>query len=516
MTGTITSSVAPATDLTLQLVSSDPTQISVPATIVLPAGQTSVSFTATLLDNHIIEAGATSPVTVTVSGENLTSGTATVNVIDDDRTMTVTLPASGWEGQTLAGQGTIQLGGTFSTDLVVSLASSDTTQLSVPATVTIPAGQTSASFDVTLLDNGLRTGPQAETVTATAAGLPTASSSMVVDDADVDHFSVSTTFMPTTVTAAQTAGVPFTVMLTAYDIQNNVIQVYNGTVTLSATGSSGALPITPATVTFVNGVWLGSVSVNAVDPTVTLQVGNGSGAIGTSSTFATQPGPVASFQASTLAATQYQDAAFPVTLTAKDANGYTVTNFSGTANVSGMAAPTTDASILGQPSISDYGSDGSWTLGYSFTPSSNLWVSDVLHCFGNKVSIWTTSGQLVASQTFALSGPGWVATPLAHPVQLQAGVTYVIADYSDGQNYGFWPNRSYTSALGMMRARLLCRRRRVSHDERGRRLVGGGYWRPGRRLHASAHLGHDGDVRQWRLERQRDRAADRERHVHAG
>ena len=99
----------------------------------------------------------------------------------------------------------------------------------------------------------------------------------------------------------------------------------------------------------MNGVWTGNVTVNAVDPTVTLQVGNGSGAIGTSNTFATQPGPVASFQASTLAATQYQDAAFPVTLTAKDANGYTVTNFSGTANVSGMAArPQTRPSSVSQ------------------------------------------------------------------------------------------------------------------------------------------------------------------------
>ena len=98
ITGTITASAAPARDFTLQLVSSDPTRLTVPTTVVLPAGQTSVNFTATLLDDHIIEGGPT-PVTVTASTEDWTSGSGTVNIIDDDNTMTVTLPASGWEGQ---------------------------------------------------------------------------------------------------------------------------------------------------------------------------------------------------------------------------------------------------------------------------------------------------------------------------------------------------------------------------------------------------------------------------------
>ena len=196
------------------------------------------------MDNHVIEAGV-NPITVTASTENWTSGLTTVNVIDDDRWMTVTLPASGWEGQSLSGS--IQLGGTLTSDLVVSLASSDPTQLGVPATVTIPAGQTSVTFNATLLDNGLHTGPQTEQVTATAAGLPTASSSVVVKDADVDHFVFST------ISALQTVGLPFSVTITADDILNNVIQVYNGTATLTAAGSSGALPTSLTTITFVGG-----------------------------------------------------------------------------------------------------------------------------------------------------------------------------------------------------------------------------------------------------------------------
>ena len=72
-------------------------QIAVPETVILPAGQTSVDFTATLLDDHIMESGP-NPVALTASVENWTSGSATINVLDGDHTMTVMLPTSGWEG----------------------------------------------------------------------------------------------------------------------------------------------------------------------------------------------------------------------------------------------------------------------------------------------------------------------------------------------------------------------------------------------------------------------------------
>ena len=339
LVGTITSGQAPDQDVTVQLVSNDTSQLTVPATVILRAGQTSVTFDATLVDDHIIESGPT-PVTVTAQMDNWTPGSATVSVLDADHTMTVTLPASGWEGQTFPGAGTVQIGGTLTSDLVVSLAPSDPTEMSLPATVTIPAGQMSATFNVTLLDNGLCQGPQTVDVTATAADLPTAETSMVVKDADVYSFSFDT------IGSTETAGVPFSVTARAYDILGNPILVYNGTAALSGSGSSGSLPITPTSVTFVSGVWTGNVTVNAVDPTVALQVNNGAGAVGTSSTFATQSGPLASLQWSTIASPENQNVPFPVTLTAKDANGYTVSSFNGSANLSGLVGSATTGSIL--------------------------------------------------------------------------------------------------------------------------------------------------------------------------
>ena len=210
LTGTITSDQAPTRDITVQLLSGDTSRLTVPATVTLPAGQTTVSFNATLLDDHVIESGPT-PVAVTAQTENWTTGSATVSLIDDDRTMTLALPASGWEGQTFTGTGMVRIGGTLTSDLVVSLLSADTAELTVPATVTIPHGQMTATFDVTLHSNGLRQGPQTVQVTATATALPTANASMVVKDADVDHFAFDT------VASTKTAGVPFSVTARAYD-----------------------------------------------------------------------------------------------------------------------------------------------------------------------------------------------------------------------------------------------------------------------------------------------------------
>ena len=154
---------------------------------------------------------------------------------------------------------------------------------------------------------------------------------------------------------------------------------------------------------------------------------------------------MAGFQWSEIASPEYQGAPFPVTLTAKDVNGYSVSNYNGTATLSVM-----ENTILGQPPATDHYNANS-TVGYSFTPSINLEVTDILHYFGDKVSIWTDSGTLVASQTYAMQSPGWADTPLATPVELQAGVTYRIAAYAAGQTYYYrWdmPNSFPLGTIG--------------------------------------------------------------------
>ena len=229
VTGTVTASAAPSQNVSVALSSNGTSHLTVPATVTLPAGQTSVNFTATLVDDHVIES-APMPVAVTAEMDTWTPGSCTINVLDEDATMAISLPTSGWKGQTLSG--TIHIGGTLTAPLVVSLASSNNSQLTVPASVIIPVGSTSASFTATLLDNGQRTGPQTDQITATASGLPMATANVVIDDADVDHYTW------TAVAGPETDGVPFSASITACDIMNNPILVDDGSVTLSATGQS--------------------------------------------------------------------------------------------------------------------------------------------------------------------------------------------------------------------------------------------------------------------------------------
>ena len=284
LTGSVISSQAPDKNITVQLASSDTSRLTVPATVTLLAGHTSANFTAALLDDHVIESGTT-PVTVTSQVENWTSGARTVNIIDDDQTMTLTLPASGWEGQTLSGAGTIQLGGTLASDLVISLASGDTAELTVPATVTVHAGQLSTTFDVALHSNGLRQGPQTVQVTATTTGLPVpaAIAGMTVKDSDVDHFGFDA------ISSNKTVGVAFSATARAYDILNNPILVYSGPIPLTASGASGTLSVTPTSATFASGVWTGNVTVSTADTNVALHLNNGAGASATSNTFTVWP-----------------------------------------------------------------------------------------------------------------------------------------------------------------------------------------------------------------------------------
>src|SRR5207249_4046652 len=76
-----------------------------------------------------------------------------------------------------------------------------------------------------------------------------------------------------------------------------------------------------------------------------------------------------------------------------------------------------------------------YTLGYSFTPNTNLTVTHFRHYFGVKVSLWTDSGTLLASQPVVSLNGTWRETALAVPITLLAGQTYRVGVYSGGGNY---------------------------------------------------------------------------------
>ena len=142
-TGTVTLyQPAPAGGLTVNLASGDTKYVTVPASVLVPAGQTTANFPMTTAAYH-----CNYGVQITAS-DSVSSYTGTLSVADDSVTAVTVSPTSVVGGASATGTVTVfdaaPPGG-----WVVNLASSNTSAATVPATVTIPAGAKSATFKIT-------------------------------------------------------------------------------------------------------------------------------------------------------------------------------------------------------------------------------------------------------------------------------------------------------------------------------------------------------------------------------
>ena len=143
-TGTVSlTGAAPSGGAVVTLTSSNPTAVSVPASLTVPAGSSSAQFTATTS-----AVAATTPVTITASNAGVNRATnLTVNAVAAPATLSAVAmnPASLTGGA--SSTGTVTLTSAAPTGgLAVSFTSSNTAVASVPASVTVAAGATSATF----------------------------------------------------------------------------------------------------------------------------------------------------------------------------------------------------------------------------------------------------------------------------------------------------------------------------------------------------------------------------------
>ncbi|MEO1528812.1 MAG: hypothetical protein AAFX06_25615, partial [Planctomycetota bacterium] len=119
-----------------------------------------------------------------ISGLELTSVGATT---EPEPTPELTLSVAGSSISENGGatSATVSRSGDTSQSVVVTLSSSDTGEAVVPTTVTIAAGQSSANFSVTSVDDNVVDGTQSVTLTASADGHDGDSDSLNVTDDDV-------------------------------------------------------------------------------------------------------------------------------------------------------------------------------------------------------------------------------------------------------------------------------------------------------------------------------------------
>jgi len=299
------------------------TLVTITATDHAGSGKTGVSGTFT------VNAGAATTLAITSvnGGSNPTAGTAFSVVVQsqDANGNAANVVANTGVGLSL-NTGTGTLGGTL--------------------TGTITAGSSSVTISgvtYTKAESGVIL-----TATRTSGDSLTAGNSgaFTVNPGALDHFAISAISSP------QTAGTAITgITLTAQDVNNNTATSFTTTVAYSGTAG-----ITGTSAAFTLGVLSGvSVTPTVAGNNLTFIV-TGSSKTGTAMIATINPGAIASYSV-TATTPQTRGTAFPVTVTAKDSNGNTVTTDSSTQVT--MTSSTTNVQFTGNPATL---SSGTFTI----------------------------------------------------------------------------------------------------------------------------------------------------------
>ncbi len=334
--GTITLQQPTLTALTVALTSSDPTAVTVPATVSIPAGQTTATFSPTILDDNKIN--GTRAVTITATATGWLTGTKAISVIDNENTNLTLTVGSVEEGGVASA--TVAISGTLPAALTVTLVSGNPARLTVPATVTIPAGLTSVNFTESGVANTLTDGSVGVTVTASAAGFTGASAALTVVDVNLHHFAIGA------IGGTQIRGVPFNVTITAVNVDGAALHAIAGPVNLSA---SGGVTITPAQATLAGGTATVSVTASVFGTGVTLTAADATTHTGMSNGFDVTYGPLHHFAWGAIGASPVIGVPFPVTLAALDVAGNVAAGFTGTAALD--CGTPTDRTVPVSPAI---------------------------------------------------------------------------------------------------------------------------------------------------------------------
>ncbi|YCM45917.1 hypothetical protein V2O64_07800 [Verrucomicrobiaceae bacterium 227] len=188
-TGEVFRPAADAVDLIVTLESADTSEITVPATVTIPSGSASATFTVTAVDDAEIDGEQT--VLVTGSSEGFLSASASVIVEDDEVALaTISLSADPGSFSENGGTSTVTITVTESSTsgYLFSLSSSDVSELTVPATVTIPADAFSATFVATGVDDAVSDGTQSVEITATDSNAVIEAASVTISVCDDEAF----------------------------------------------------------------------------------------------------------------------------------------------------------------------------------------------------------------------------------------------------------------------------------------------------------------------------------------
>ena len=356
--------------------------------------------------------------------------------------LSLTLPSSATEGDgVLAGQGVVSVSPIPTNDpVLVTLASGNTGKVTVPASVTIPAGQSSAVFDLTIIDNSILDGTQPVNITASSPVCRNSPQSRQIAVQDNETATLKVTLSAASASESAARTVSGTVSIVGAVAGTNIpVALISSDPSLLQLGAV-SIPNGQTSAVFQTFIADKNIIGGSENVSVTAHIANWTDGSNSMTILFDDPVPsLMHFAWSAVPSPQLIGEPFPVTITAQDgANNPLDYQLPATlsALIPGNAAGTT--TFLNSPSPEQSLADNQeFVRGYSFTPTNNLKVTDVLSYFGDKVSIWTANGHLLASQNVT-SVPGtWVDTPLPSPLILPAGATYLVMAHENGVGY-FW------------------------------------------------------------------------------
>ena len=167
---------------TVSLVSSDSSELKLPAQITIPIGQTSIAVPVEAVDDSILD--GTVRVLISANIGALNSNTISVDVLDAEQ-LTITLDRSTIVENAGAGASVLTIrrsNSDTSQALTVRLTGSDPTEASVPSEITILAGASTATVGITAVDDALFDGTQTVVFTASAGGYADGRATLSVSD----------------------------------------------------------------------------------------------------------------------------------------------------------------------------------------------------------------------------------------------------------------------------------------------------------------------------------------------
>jgi uncharacterized delta-60 repeat protein len=261
-TATVTRNSGTTGNLVVTLSSDDTSEATVPTTVTILDGQASATLNIDAVNDALIDGPQV--VTITASGAGHTADDDTLTVTDDEpATLTVVIVAASIaeNAGAAATTATVTRNRDLTGALTVNLTSNDTSEATVTSQVTIPAGQTSVTFNIDAEDDDVDDQTQTVTISATATGFTGGTDTVDVTDNDVSGFTIVELDGSTSVDESGTTDT-FTVVLNSEPLGDVVLDVVSG--------NTDEATVSPTTLTFTAANWdtPQTVTISGVDDNI--------------------------------------------------------------------------------------------------------------------------------------------------------------------------------------------------------------------------------------------------------